>query len=169
MVSAGQGSIFEVGLIPKAHRFATPADKRVLDGGDDIVLVDLHAQAEVVANHGAGRDIEQHNDPEPVDQAWVPAAIERGNHDDKSAVEFVGIHLDALKRVVDRAVDTGARDHLFLQLGATHNPGRLDGVGAQHRVSVAAQSRVTHGFHGERPLVAGFKPKTAQLLEKPCP
>ena len=71
-----------------------------------------------------------------MDQAWVPAAIERGNHDDKSAIEFVGIHLDALKRGVDRAVDTIARDHLLLQLWAAHNAGSFYWVGVQNPFAI---------------------------------
>lgn len=71
----------------------------------------------MIANNGAGRDIRQHDHPEPVDLPRALPAIELGNHDDKAAIQFVGVHLDAIKRVVYRALNASPDTIFFSSWG----------------------------------------------------
>ena len=169
MVPAGQRGIGAVSLRPKGQLLAAPGEQGIFDRPRDVFLADFHPQAQVVANYCPGGHVQEDDDPEPVHQARTPAATGLGNHDHKAPVEFVGVHLDALKGVLDRTVDAIARHHLLVQLRAANDAGCLDRVGAQNTVGITNEGRVAHVLDSERPLVSNFITQPSELLEKPSP
>jgi hypothetical protein len=124
-------------------------------------------QAEVVAEHGTGLDLDDDDDPQATNRAGLVAAVRRWDGHDHARVELVGVALHPLEHAQQRPVGAVAGARLALGLLATEQLPLAPWVLVHDLVDELADADVAQLLDVEGPLASRLEAGRAQLLDEP--